>query len=344
MYKLRGRQRNRRWRLWLVIAIIILLIGAAWGVGGWYYNGLRPVSSSQATTYFTIERGQSITEIAENLKSAGLIRSPGAFETYVKAQRQPGLQAGTYTLSPSMSVQQIVEKLIKGQVTKNLLTILPAKRLDQIKQAFIKAGYSSAEVNAAFEPNAHLGHAALAGLPNGSSLEGFLYPDSFQKDSGTPAATIVSESLDEMAKHLTKDIKQGFARQHLSIYQGVTLASIVVQETGNPEYQPSVAQVFLSRLARGMRLQSNVTANYAADIAGQPRNINIASPYNTYLHDGLPPGPISNVTASALAAVAHPANTDYLYFIAGRDCAVHFSRTHAEHEAAIAKYGLNCEP
>jgi UPF0755 protein len=87
-----------------------------------------------------------------------------------------------------------------------------------------------------------------------------------------------------------------------------------------------------------MRLQSNVTANYAADIAGVPRNVNIDSPYNTYLHDGLPPGPIGNMTKSALNAVAHPSNTDYVYFIAGDDGKMHFSHTADEHNAAIKQY------
>lgn len=342
MYQIHGKRPKKISHWALILLAVVIIGGGALGVKGWYDNVLRPVSSSHATVYFTVEQGQSVHEIAFNLKSAGLIRSSSAFETYVKTQPGSVILAGTYILSPSMSTKQIVQKLMKGDVAKNLLTILPGKRLDQIKKAFIKAGYGSAEVDAAFDPANYRGHPALAGLPSGASLEGFLYPDSFQKDANTPATTIVRESLDEMNKHLTADVKDGFAAHRLSIYQGVTLASIVEQETGDPVAQPHVAQVFLTRLAKGMRLQSNVTANYAADLAGIDRNINIQSPYNTYLVDGLPPGPISNMPASALKAVAHPAAGNYLFFFVGSDCQIHYTRTQAEHDSAITKYGLNC--
>jgi UPF0755 protein len=165
-----------------------------------------------------------------------------------------------------------------------------------------------------------------------------LYPDSFQKQANTPAATIVRESLDEMQSHLTNDVIAGFTAQGLTPYQGVVLASIVLGESGDAEIQPTVAQVFLLRIKQGMMLQSDVTPNYAADIANKPRSLSIESPYNTYLHTGLPPGPISNVTSSALKAVAHPSNTDYLYFVAGDDNKVHFSRTVAEHESLVKQY------
>jgi UPF0755 protein len=165
-----------------------------------------------------------------------------------------------------------------------------------------------------------------------------LYPDSYEKLADTPVQTIIREALDQMNKHLSTDILNGFAAQSLTTFRGITLASIVAQETDDPIYQPEVAQVFLSRMSRGMALQSNVTANYAADIANQPRNLSIDSPYNTYLHSDLPPGPISNVSASALAAVARPATTDYLFFVAGDDNKIYFSRTQAEHDAAVAKY------
>src|SRR5438105_3799967 len=162
-----------------------------------------------------------------------------------------------------MSVNQIVKKMVDGDVAKNLLTILPQKRLDEIKEAFAKAGYSSAQINQAFDPANYAGHPVLASLPPGASLEGYLYPDSFQKQTDTPAADIVREALDEMQQYLTQDVTNGFAAHSLNTYQGITLASIVAQETDNPTYQPMVAQVFLSRLANNMSLGSDVTAFYA---------------------------------------------------------------------------------
>jgi UPF0755 protein len=340
-YKFKPPVRRQRRSVWLITVVLIglIVIGGAVGVHIQYNHNLQPVSSSTTAKYFTVSSGVGINQIAVNLQQAGLIRSAGAFETYVRDKElQASLQAGTYSLSPSMSTQQIVDKMVKGEVTKNLLTILPGLRVDQIEQAFAKSGYSQAEIDTVFNPVTYAGNPALTSLPAGAGLEGYLYPDSFQKEAGTPAATIVQESLNEMAQQLTPDIIQGFSVQGLSTYRGITLASIVLQESGDAAQEPTIAQVFISRLKQGMMLQSNVTADYAADIAGVPRSVNIDSPYNTYLHAGLPPGPISNVTAAALKAVAHPSNTNYLYFIAGDDGKIHYSDTQAEQNQAIQQY------
>lgn len=329
---------STRFFLMVAAAVLVIALGGVAALRIWYSHNLQPVSGDKRTSYFTVQTGDSKHEIAVNLEHSHLIRSSKAFEAYLRSNEVDILQAGTYTLSPSMDVKTIVDKMVKGDVTKNLLTILPGKRLDQIKEAFAKAGYSKAEINEAFNPATYTSVSLLKYLPSHASLEGFLYPDSFQKQQDTPASTIVRESLDEMAERLTPEIINNFQARGLSVYQGVTLASIVYQETDDPHYQPRVAQVFLTRLKQGMQLQSNVTANYAADIAQVPRNVNIDSPYNTYLHKGLPPGPIGNVTDAALSAVAHPDSTDYVYFIAGDDGKMHFSHTVDEHEAAIKQY------
>ena len=237
-----------------------------------------------------------------------------------------------------MDVKSIVTKLTSGDVAKNLLTILPAKRLDEIKKAFLDAKYSKQEVDAAFNPSKYRDHPVLLSLPANATLEGYLYPDSFQKQTDTPAQVIIRQSLDEMQKHLTADILNGFTAQGLTVYEGVTLASMVLKETDDPQYQPTIAQVFLLRKSKNIALESDPTAHYAADIAGVPRSLQIDSPYNTYKYPGLPPGPISNATASALKAVAGPAKTDYLYFVSGDDGKNYFSRTLAEHQELSEKY------
>lgn len=340
-YKIWARRR-RTWPLVLAgaILIVILVVGI---VQVTYTNNLKPVSTSQQTSYFTIQSGSGVKQIASDLKSAGLIRSSTAFETYVRGHGLfDKIQAGTYSLSPSMSVQQIVQKMVNGDVARNLLTILPGKRLDQIKQKFTDAGYSSSDIQTAFDPATYQGDPALSSLPAGASLEGYLYPDSFQQTSATPASAIVKESIDELGQKLTPAIINGFKAHGLSVYQGITLASIVYQETDNPTYEPTVAQVFMSRMAQNMPLQSNVTANYAADELGVARSTSINSPYNTYLHTGLPPGPIGNFTKQALAAVANPSSTDYLYFVADEQThAVYFSHTQAEQNAQAQQHCPN---
>jgi len=324
----------------VALAVLFLFIlGGVVVIRSWYAKSLKPLSSSTITTDFTVSSGSTVHKIAGDLSKAHLIRSSKAFETYVRSNLLNNkLQAGTYSLSPSMSVGQIAKKLKTGDVAKNLLTILPGKRLDEIKQAFSKAGYSQADIDAAFNPVTYAGSPVLASLPKGATLEGYLFPDSFQKQFDTPASTIVGESLDEMYTHLSSDVTNGFSAQGLNVFQGVTLASIVAKESSDPASQPTVAQVFLTRIKKSMMLGSDVTAFYASAIAGQPKSVTIESPYNTRIHTGLPPGPIGNVTANSLKAVAHPATTDYLFFVAGDDGVIHFSHTDAEHQQAIAQY------
>jgi UPF0755 protein len=332
-----------RRKFWLpaLVAAIILVGGTAVGLRVWYNNNLQPVSSDSQIVFFTIESGSGVHQIAANLEQTNLIRSVSAFETYVTTNKyRDKLQAGTYRLSPSMSVQTIVGKMVEGDVARDLLTILPGKRLGEIEQAFIKAGYSPTEIKDALNPVNYSGHPALASLPKGASLEGYLYPDSYHKQSDTPATTIIRQSLDEMAKNLTPSVVEGIKAQGRSVFEGIILASIVVKETDNPADQPTVAQVLLTRLARDIPLQADATAYYASDVARQPRSLSINSPYNTYLNKGLPPGPISNITKSALQAVANPNKTSFIYYFTGEDCQMHYSFTLQEHEAAIEKYGV----
>jgi UPF0755 protein len=334
---IRSRQ-ARAMLLTLIIGLILILAGTV-TIKHWYTASLKPVSNSTTPVNFTVQDGASVKQIGAALQTAHLVRSAKAFETYVRANPfEHNLQAGTYVLMQSISVRQIAHKIASGDVARNYLTILPDKRLDEIKQIFAKAGYSQTDITIAFNPANYAGHPALASLPAGASLEGYLYPESFQKDSKTPATAIVKQSLDQMVKRLTPDLTQAFSAQKLTTFQAITLASIVNQETDDPAYQPTVAQVFLSRLRQNIALGSDVTAFYASLQAGKGKDVTYDSPYNTRLHPGLPPGPIGNVTGSALNAVAHPSNTNYLFFVAGDDKKIHFATTDAEHEQNIKNY------
>jgi UPF0755 protein len=312
-------------RPWLTIAVsllIIVVVGVA-GLRIWYSSNLTPVSSSLTSQYFTVEPGTALHQIAINLKKAGLIRSSKAFETYVRGKEYADkLQAGTYSFNPALSVQQIVEKMVNGDQAKNLLTILPGKNVNQIKEAFKKQGYSQEAVDKAFDADQYRNLPVLSGLPAGASLDGYLYPDSFQKLASTPAEAIITQSLEEMQTHLNSAVLNGFSAQGLSPYQGVILASIIEREVPSATDMPTVAQVFLSRMRQGIKLESDATTEV----------------YNTYTNPGLPPKPISNVTESSLDAVAQPSNTDYLFFVSGDDGATHFSKTKQEHDDAISKY------
>jgi UPF0755 protein len=341
MYKVNNRGR-KPWLRRVLIALAVLalaLVLATLAVWRFYHENLKPVSSNATAQSITIASGATPTQIAGLLHNKGVIRNAWTFEAYVRHEGVGAdLQAGTYNLSPSQSVQDIVGQLTHGKVTTQLVTVLPGQRLDQIKQALINDGFSEADVTAALQPAQYENSAALVDKPTGNSLEGYLYPDSFQRTSATSATSIVQESIAEMQKHLTPEIRAAFAKEGLSTYQGIILASIVTEEVNTPSDRAQAAQVFLKRLSVGMPLGSDVTAMYGSRLNGKGTSLSYDSPYNTLIHTGLPPTPISNVNDSALQAVAHPASTDWLYFVTGDDGVTHFSSTLQQHEAYTAQY------
>ena len=341
--KYAAKKRPRRWprRVLLLVGIgLIVVVGVTVAVRQVYFSNLKPVNASNRSVQsVTIEPGSTVDEIGKQLQDAGLIRSAWAFKLYVSSKEARGdLQAGTYSFYPAQSVAEIVALLTHGKVTTDLVTILPGQRLDQIRASLQAYGFSEQEIDAALDPAKVEGHAALVDKPRGASLEGYLYPESFQKTANTTALAIVTQSLDEMEKRLTPDLRQAFAVQGLSTYQGIIMASIVEKEAAHEADRAQIAQIYLKRLRIGMRLGADPTAYYGARLAGAPLTVGFESPYNTYLHDGLPPTPISNVSEGSLQAVAHPASTDWLYFVAGDDGVTHFSKTLAEHEAATQQY------
>lgn len=325
---------------WVVIGVVVVALIGVVIARAMYYKGLGPVSSSQETVIFTVEQGSTVKEIAQNLEDKELIRSAWAMELYIHSKRlSEKLLAGTYALSPSEGTSSIVRTMTKGEVATGLVTILPGKRIDQVRAGLINDGFSPGAVDEALKPEKYTDLPVMAFKPsNVDTLEGLLWPESFQRDGSTTPEIIIRQSLSAMGEQLTPDLQAKFARQGFSTYQGLTLASIIIQEVGRPADQAQAAQVFYSRLQKGMTLGSDPTAKYGAILAGKPPSLTYDSPYNTATHKGLPPTPISTVNASSLEAAANPASTDWLYFVAGDDGTTHFSRTLPEHEALIEKY------
>lgn len=328
-----GPRKHAYRRILLVLTILIGLVGVGTVlVHRNYSHNLQPVSSSTKEVHVTIYPGASSSEIGEQLMEANLIRNAQTFEWYVNTHNiRDKLQAGTYSFSESMSTDEIAEAIAAGEVATDLITILPGQRIDQIKETFIDAGMSKSQIATAFSASRYRSsYPALADNPKGSSLEGFLFPDSYQLTADTDPSEIVSQALDQMQEHLTSDIRAGFAKQGLTVYEGVTLASIVEQEVPKADDRAKVAQVFLSRLKKGMPLGSDVTVIYAKKIQKQA--------YDTTDHKGLPPGPIGTISDSALKAVARPANTTWLYFLSGDDGKTYYARTYEQHKANILNH------
>lgn len=340
-YRFQEKTVKKSWvrRVLLLIAIFVVLVALALGLL-WrtYQRDLSPVGGS-STVSITVEEGSSLSGIAATLEKEKVIRSARAFEYYARFhQASRYLQAGAYDISPSQSVPEIITQLTHGKVATTLVTILPGQRLDQIRQSLINQGYAESEVDSALGYDQYASLAVFAGKPADTNLEGYLYPDSFQRTKTTTVKTVVEQSLGQMQRRLTPAIRQGFEKQGLSVYQGIVIASIVEKEVINQPDRAQAAQVFLKRFKIGMPLGSDVTAHYGSILADKGKDVTYDSPYNTRIHTGLPPTPISNVSESSLKAVANPANTDWLFFVSGDNGTTYFSKTVEEHEALAAKY------
>jgi UPF0755 protein len=325
----------------LIVAGILAVVTAAVIFFGYqnYQTQLQPLSQSASSKIIVIDQGSSSHDIAALLAKEEIIRSRQAFIWYVRQSGNASkIKAGTYALSASQSVEEIVNIITRGEEAVELVTILPGQRIDQVRSALINSGYSVTEVDQALDPASHQSHPALSDKPKDVSLEGYLYPETFQKTATTTAQDIIKKSLDEFQKQLTPELRQGIISQGLSVYEGIILASIVEREVPSFEDRQKAAQVFLTRLSIDMALQSDATASYGAILDGQTPSLFYDSPYNTYNNKGLPPTPISNVSRGSLRAVAQPANTDYLYFVSGDDGINYFSRSLEEHEALTRQH------
>lgn len=333
------RKRSSKKRVLLYGFILFVCVAVAYAFV-WYQSALSPVNvNDDRTEVVTIEEGMNEMAIGVMLERRQLIRSGFAFELYSRLSRNAGkAQAGSYELSQRMSVKEVFEKITSGEVAVNLVTILPARRIDQIKSDFIEQGYTAEEVEKALEPTQYENHPALIDKPPKASLEGYLYPESFQTTASTPLSIVITASLDQMSRALTDELRSQYEKRGLSLHEAIILSSIVEREVARNEDRIKVAQVFLTRYQIGMMLGSDPTALYGALQFGIEPSVFADTPYNTRLYEGLPPGPINNVSEASLRALAFPAETDFLYFVSGDDGNTYFSRTLDEHEALTRRY------
>ena len=216
-------------------------------------------------------------------------------------------------------------------------TVRPGETIFDIKKALVEEGYSVEEVDKAF--NAEYDFDFLKKRPAGASLEGYLYGETHEFYKGVPVEDIITKYLEGMAKVISENnLEARYAEHGLSLFEGITLASIVQKESPAGEHA-TVAQVFMTRLGYGWRLGSDVTVSYALDVVDPDRTtytdnsaaLTIDSCYNTRLYTGLPCGPISNPNLASLLAVAEPSDTSYLFFLTGDDGLMYYSYTEAEH-------------
>lgn len=321
-----------------IVAALVLVVILGVLLRSAYLRSLLPVTNQITEPQLVeIASGSSSHQISQMLEDKGLINSRWAFQWYLyKSGISSHIQAGLYRFSPQQSTLEIAHMLASGDTAARSLTITGGMRLAQISQQLTNLGYSQTEVEEAL--SAEYPYSVLATKPPGVSLEGYLFPDTYRVSEGATATSVIDQILANTQAKITPQLQQAWAAQGLNINQGLTLASIVQREASNPSDQRVIAQVFLKRLSINMKLEADPTFEYAAYLLGTTPSIFIDSPYNTYVVAGLPPGPIAAVEQSALEAVANPASTDYLYFLADRDGNTHFSTDKAQHEENIQKY------
>ena len=327
------KSRKRR-TIQIAAAIFVLALATLYSV---YRLNLRAPATSGKAVVFEVKSGQTAPMIAANLKTAGLIRDRSAFITYINFHGQRRLlKAGTYSLSPSLSAPDVANILSQGKTLTNRLVVPEGYTIKQIETEAAQLGISVTEFEAALnEPH---DQAFLANKPATVDLEGYLFPDSYTVTSSTTGSQLVNAMLDNYGRKVGPEYAQAFAAEGLTLHQGLTIASVVEREVNNSSDRPIVAQIFLKRYREKQPLGSDVTAVYAAQLLGVPFNVNLDSPYNTRKVVGLPPGPICNPGLSALDAVAHPAITNYSFFLTGKDGKTYFAKTYAEHQQNIIKY------
>lgn len=325
--------------LWWVLVSLLVMVLVLLGAAGSYLRNISPVDKNDGARHLVVfQAGAGAGEIASILKEKDIIRDRTAFRAYVELTGvKSQLQAGMYKFSRSQSVAQIVEDLVQGKTDAFNVTILPGMTLPQIRKTLERAGFESDDIEAAFMKK--YDHPLLASKPAGVNLEGYIFPETYQIDTATTVESLIVRSFDQFYMVLKENsLPEKLSAKKLTLHAAITLASIIQKEVKDSEDQRKVAQVFLKRLDMDIELGSDVTFMYAADLLGVPESVNLDSPYNTRRYKGLPPGAISNFNISAMQALADPANTDYLYFVAGDDGTTYFSKTVDEHEAYTKKY------
>lgn len=334
----------------LFIFLLAILVVILAGFSFWLNDSLRPVDINDDTSIqIKINSGDTSQKIAELLEDSDVIKSSLAFRIYLRIYNQSGsLQAGNYKFKKTNSTPKIVEDLVKGNVSMVDITFYPGatlidnsdKALDKkqdVTSVLLKAGYSLDEINQALKKE--YSNQLFVDKPVSADLEGYIFGETYRFNEGVALDKVFEAVFNEYYKKIvSNNLIDGFNKQGLNLYQGITLASIIQKEANSPEDQRQVAQVFLTRLNMGMALGSDVTYQYIADKNGWNRDVNLDSPYNTRRYAGLTPGPISSPSLSALIAVANPAEGDYLYFLSDINGKLYFSHTLAEHEYNIIHY------
>jgi UPF0755 protein len=322
--------------------LVLLALLAVSAYLAWYHETRFPKrAAADPPQPLLVAPGSSIAAIGRQLHALGLVRHPLVFRALVLLRRDGGrLKAGSYELAGPLSLDQVVDLLVRGDVVRRDLTFREGLTLDEMADLAEDRG---------LERDAFLAAARDASPirdldPEARDLEGYLFPDTYDVPSSSEAAAALVARMVDRFRDVMLPQRDLLAASGLNLRQAVTLASLVELETARPEERARIAAVFLNRLKRGMRLQTDPSVIYALRQAGRwdgnirKRDLELDSPYNTYRNAGLPPGPIASPGRESLLAVLQPAPVKDLYFVSRNDGSHEFSETLAEHERAVDRY------
>lgn len=335
----------RRAAMGLAVLLIVGAVGSALAALWLYGEMQRPHQGFEGEKLLIIARGSSVEGIARQLQREGVVASAFLFRLHARLV-DPGrpLQAGQYKFDSPISIAEAVEKLRSGDVFFHRVTVPEGLDRREIAEVFVRAGFGTEEewAEATEDPTLirELDTEAI-------DLEGYLFPETYFLTYQSRPEEIVEMMVGRFRRAWTSERRQRASELGLSVRETVTLASLIEKETGLRPERNLVSSVFHNRLRRGMLLQCDPTVVYAVkqvqEFDGTIRrsHLQMDSPYNTYVHPGLPPGPIANPGEASIEAALFPAASDFLFFVSRNDGSHHFSVDYAAHSTAVRRYQRN---
>ena len=334
-----------------------------------FYEVYVPISSDPAEIAFEVKKGESVRAIADDLKEKNLIRSSSVFRLYTRIQNiSRNIQAGSYTLQKDMSMRRVLNVLSEdassaeevitipeGWTIKDIGAYLESKNLSS-SEGFLGATRNEYSNNFSFLSD-RPANEKKTGNPrtwraeqssyDGNPLEGYLFPDTYRLYKDASADDVIRKMLGNFDRKLTKDMRNEIILQRKTIYEIVTIASLIEKEVKSPEDKVLVSGILWKRLQLKIALQVDasiiyIKTNGRSQLNGGEKvlyeDLKIDSPYNTYKYRGLPPGPISNPGLESIEAAIYPKQSPYLFYISTPDGKTIYSKTLEEHNTAVAKY------
>ncbi|WP_128103252.1 endolytic transglycosylase MltG [Paenibacillus sp. DCT19] len=336
---------------WLILLLVIVV--AAGGAGAYAWNMMRPLEASTEPIVFEIKSGTGTSKIAEQLQQEGLIRSGLAFKGYLKWKKQgSNFMAGTYSMNPGVSYEEIVNKLNNGEVVPEEMvkfTIPEGYTVLQMADKLSEEGIVDREefIKLANDPSA-FDVDIIKDVPVDEELryvlEGYLFPETYELKKDSSTHDVMQRMLEEFQTRVNSipDLEKELQEKNLSLHELLTIASLVEREVVVDAERPLVAGVIYNRIHQDMKLEIDATVQYLLD---KPKarllfkDLKVESPYNTYLNKGLPPGPIASPSLPSIQAALQPEASEYLFYVTKKDgSSGHlFAKTYKEHQQNIAK-------